>query len=567
MTVTSTETTSDKRKGRMVEDARPDGRYVPNQMHRVVKTAERHLIDAEAPIYQRGGQLVHVVRINKVEKRDAEGNLPPDSDGVVRRSGALVVRPMTPHNLLLHSTASTSWRRFDGRTKAWQLFGPPLELAHFILGRGEWGFRVMAGIIEAPTLRRDGSILAEEGYDEGTGYYLDFGGATFPSVPDEPTKAQAGAALALLHEVVADFPFVPDQPGTAASTARSVALSALLLALVRRQMDKAPIHAFDATAKGTGKTLLCNVIAAVATGRGATVMSFGATEEEFAKRLYAVLLTNDPLVVIDNVSRPIESEEFNAVTTNPKWKARVLGQSSAPEVDTNAAFLVNGNSLKFVGDLTVRTVMSLLDAGMERPEQRTGFAHPGLMEWVGENRGRIVAAALTVIRAHIVAGHPGLAGLVPSRFEQWDRNVRAALVWLGEPDPWNTSAVVVGMDTEREQLAALMEAWANLVGFDTRVSTHRLIDLAEMDDVEGGDVPGWTLEASNALDRALADCLRSVNHKQLYAYLFRFKGRVVGDRKVRMLPGPRGAVFWLERVEPEPPPPAWAAVELDYDGY
>lgn len=563
----ATETTSDKRKGNLVQDARPDGRYVPNQMHNVVRIAERHMVAAEAPIYQRGGQLVHVVRINKLEQRDANGDLPPDSDGIVRRSGALIVRPVTPHNLLLHSIKSTSWRRFDARTKAWQLVAPPLELAHFIMGSNEWGFRVLEGIAETPTIRRDGSLLTEEGYDQRAGLYLDFNGATFPSIPEEPTRAEAVKALALLRETVADFPFVPG-PGDEGSAARSVALSAMMLALVRRQMDKAPIHAFDATQKGTGKTLLCNVIATAATGRGATVMSFGATEEEFAKRLYAVLLTNDPLVVIDNVSRPIESEELNAATTNPKWKARVLGQSTSPEVDTNATFLVNGNSLNFRGDLTVRTVMCMLDAGMERPEQRQDFGHPDLLGWVRDNRGCIVAAALTIIRAHIVAGYPGLEGLVPSRFEQWDSIVRAALVWLGEPDPWNTSTMVVEMDTERDQLAALMEAWANLVGYGEKVSTHRLIDLAEMDEEEGKDVPGWTAEASNALDRALGDCLPAVNHKRLYNYLFRFKGRVLGDRKVRMISGDgkRGAVFWLERVDPEPPPKP-PALELDYDGY
>ena len=60
-------------------------------------------------------------------------------------------------------------------------------------------------------------------------------------------------------DLIDTFPFV-------AQVDRSVALSGILTALDRRSMATAPLHAFTAPVAGTGKSLLVDIIAMLATG-------------------------------------------------------------------------------------------------------------------------------------------------------------------------------------------------------------------------------------------------------------------------------------------------------------
>lgn len=85
---------------------------------------------------------------------------------------------------------------------------------------------MLAGIVNAPTLRADGSILAEPGYDEATCLLLDFRGVAFPAVPSHPSRDDALAAMEVLADLISTFPFV-------AEADRSVALSCLLTGAVR----------------------------------------------------------------------------------------------------------------------------------------------------------------------------------------------------------------------------------------------------------------------------------------------------------------------------------------------
>src|SRR5436189_1981804 len=117
----------------------------------------------------------------------------------------------------------------------------------------KWLLRVLAGIIECPTILADGSLLAAEGYLLGSGLMLDLGDLKVPRIPEAPTLEQARAALEVIKELIAEFPFVD-------GAARSAALAAILTGLVRRSMSEAPVFGIDATKPATGKSLLCDLI-------------------------------------------------------------------------------------------------------------------------------------------------------------------------------------------------------------------------------------------------------------------------------------------------------------------
>src|SRR5262245_6710637 len=62
-----------------------------------------------------------------------------------------------------------------------------------------------------------------------------------------------------------------------------------------------------APAAGTGKSLLVDVAAILATGRLTPVISQGCSEEELEKRLGAALLAGDVVVSIDNCEHELQS--------------------------------------------------------------------------------------------------------------------------------------------------------------------------------------------------------------------------------------------------------------------
>ena len=500
-------------------------KYSRPELPRCLNETEAELRRTVAPVWQMRGRLVEMIRLDA----DAE------ADGVKRHAGALQIHVLNDHRLLELMLGSVNFASWNERKKVWIRSAPALEFSRHYNARGAWGLRVLRGIVEAPTMRPDGTILSEPGYDDATGIYLDTGGVEFPPVPENPTRKEAGAALGKLHEVIKDFPFVMDEddPLGIDSAYRSVALSAILTAVSRKALRTAPGHGFDATSMATGKTLLCDTISMIATGRPASTISQGKNEEEFNKRLFSILLQGDPVITIDNIEQPVRSDEFCTVLTSEEWQCRVLGISGNRTVVTNVLFLLNGNGLTFEGDIRTRVLMCRMDARVEDPGARR--FDRDLREWVPQHRAELVTAALTVLRAFVVAGRPGLDKLESfGRFEDWSNLVRGALVWLGEPDPCKTRQDIDAHDPEREALSTLHRAWRDVIGADVLVTAKQLIDAASPNILDPDDDGGEKVDAAERLRGALeAISPRYSNPKVLGTYLSKYVGRIVDGHCIR----------------------------------
>jgi putative DNA primase/helicase len=98
---------------------------------------------------------------------------------------------------------------------------------------------------------------------------------------------------------------------------------------------------------------------------------------------------------------------------------------------------------------------------MERPETRTFSADPLAM--IMSDRGRYIAAALTIVRAFVLAGHPVQPPPLAS-YEGWTRLVRAPLMWLGAGDPVGTQEYAREHDPEAVAFAATMVELTELIG-------------------------------------------------------------------------------------------------------
>jgi hypothetical protein len=120
--------------------------------------------------------------------------------------------------------------------------------------------------------------------------------------------------------------------------------------------------------------------------------------EELRKAITALLLAGDPIICFDNVTGLLYSPILSAVLTAREWRDRVLGKSETPGIPQRATWIVTGNAIRLGGDLPRRCYQVNLDAKLSQPWTRTGFRHPDLIGWVSENRGRLIAAALTLAR-------------------------------------------------------------------------------------------------------------------------------------------------------------------------
>lgn len=459
-----------------------------------IREMEAALIASDAEIYRRGLDLVWLTRTT-----DETNN-----GGIKRGAGALTIVPVSEHRLMEVAAAVAHWVKPDGRKRGELVpVNPPMPLLRaYLAGASERKHPALRGIVECPIVRHDGSILDAPGYDENTGLYH---APSLPYLPntENPTQADALAALAVLREPLEGFPF--DTPAD-----ESVALAAILTAFVRRSIPSAPLFAFDAPKPRTGKSLLIEVLSRIATGRAAPMMHYSTDDRENEKRMFAALLSGDPLICIDNVDpkRPLESPELCSILTQESYTCRVLGVSRTQTVSTSAVWLASGNNISFAADMADRVLRCRLDAKQEHPEDRAfKRSEDELLSWVLSQRANLVRAALIILRAYHVAGLPGRPGPFGG-FSGWSNIVRGAICWLGLEDPCNTRQAVKADDPARTSTAALLQAWHEVFGstsmmtreVETRAANHPVLQYALQDAITKNSTLGhWCRGAKDGV--------------------------------------------------------------------
>lgn len=496
---------------------------VPGELPAVVDQAEAALFEQCPDIFQRAGAIVRPVRslIEVADGDQAEG---------VRLS------PVNKYHLVERLTAAANWRKFDSRKGDFVPIDCPVVIAETYLARdGSWRLRRLTATIDAPTLRRDGSILAGEGYDAATGLLVIGDQSRFPAIPVGPSKDEALAALGRLKDLVGGSPFV-------GGADKSVALSAILTACIRRSLPTAPMHCFSAPTAGSGKSMLVDVASIIATGCRAPVMSQGRDESEQEKRLSAALLAGDAIVSIDNATQPIDGDLLCQTMTQPAVRLRVLGSSELRTMPTNAFFCATGNALLIQGDMTRRALLCSLDPRCERPELRAFDHNP--MQLATECRPQYLNDALIVLRAFHVAGRPAPEGVnLLGSFEAWSGWVRNALIWLGEADPVSTMEEARKGDPKLEAITSLMAQWVAVIG-DRSVTVREVISIATEQDA------AYSQARTAFLHEDLREALLTVagqggviNSRSLGKWLAAHKGRIVslpgdGSGARRFVQGP-----------------------------
>lgn len=139
---------------------------------------------------------------------------------------------------------------------------------------------------------------------------------------------------------------------------------------------------------------------------------------------------------------------------------------------TNALFVLTGNNALPVGDTCRRMLVCYLDSEMERPFNRKFAFNP--LEMVRAGRQEFVAAGLTILRGWITSDMSSVASGGLASFDEWERLVRQAVVWVGQMeaevmgedavdfgDPIAGIEEMAAADPEGEAFSTLLAVWVH----------------------------------------------------------------------------------------------------------
>jgi hypothetical protein len=330
----------------------------------------------------------------------------------------------------------------------------PMVVVQDIRARAGWPeLPPLEAITETPTLRRDGSILNEPGYDPSTRLiFHPAKGFKMPSVPDSPARTDVVRAVKTLADVLWDFPFLDSANFTNA-------LALMLTPILRPHIDLAPLALIDAPQAGTGKGLLTDAISIVATGRPAAKGSAPREDDELEKRITALLSEGSTFIVFDDLAHTLRSPVLANALTASEWKGRILGRSEMIAVPQRATWIVTGNNIQLGGDIPRRCFHVRLDAKTSQPYRRDDFKHANLLSYVKEHRGALLAALLTLARSWHCAGCPPATVKPLGSFEAWTRTIGGILEHVGMTGfLGNANELYEQSDEESAQWEGFLEA-------------------------------------------------------------------------------------------------------------
>jgi 5S rRNA maturation endonuclease (ribonuclease M5) len=388
-------------------------------------------------------------------------NVPPELfarsgsmvSAVLDEAGRRIIRMVTEDGLRGRLARSGNYFRINKKGKVAVV--PPIEVVKDILSLApiKWDLPILEGVIETPVIREDGTLVQERGYDAVTHlYYEPALGLEFPKVPEVPSEADLRDSLALIDDVIGEFPFEDE-----ASKANATAL--LLTPVLRHTIHGCiPLALIDAPQEGNGKSLFTEVVSLTSTGRKAPMRVAPYQDDEWRKALTSEFISGSPFIVIDNLESVLKSPALASAITSSIWSDRLLGKNERVEVPQRAVIVVTGNNVQLGGDFNRRSFWIRLNAKVSRPWQGREFRHPALLTFVEGNRGRILAALLTLVRHWYASGRPTAEAPILGSFEEWCRIVGGVLSNAGiRGFLGNLSALLERADQDRGEWQVFME--------------------------------------------------------------------------------------------------------------
>ncbi|TDB79022.1 hypothetical protein E1264_36125 [Actinomadura sp. KC216] len=487
--------------------------------------------------YVSGGSLVHMETVSGGHSSPAA-----DEDSPLPVT-ASAITPANLAELLAHHAYVFRQRARKDDTGKLEFYEeevtPPRGILSAVLSGKTWpNLAPLHGVIGAPVLRRDGTLLQKPGYDAATGLYL-ASKVALPPVPDEPTTRQVNEARDfMLNRFLRDFPW--------SSAADRANYLALLVTPILRHFTRSltPFALIDATMPASGKSILTGGPGML---YGQRIIPWAYTEEELRKSITAVFAEQVGVVVWDNLAEGtvIDSATLALLVTAGVWSDRQLGASRNIATVNDRLWMATGNNLQVGGDMASRTVRVHLDPNMPRPEQRdqSTFGIPHLDQWITDPRNQLtVLWHLLVLVLDWTRNGATRADTVSMRqFTPWAQALGGFLAHHGIEGFLANAAQVRDIDEDETRWHAFLACWHQLHA-DQPMTAAELRRSAEPDRIGLDEHDQWDGQFITTPTGRLPNALG------LGRLLTGQVGRWRGDYVIRTSKNSRGDrnVFWVE---------------------
>lgn len=289
--------------------------------------------------------------------------------------------------------------------------------------------------------------LVAPGYDKPAGIY--YAGAAVAARSD--TKH----VDALLH----DFCFLSPSD-------RTNYLGVLLTALLMPHfIGSKPAILLNGNQPGLGKSILAQIIAILRDGRPAETASYNPNDEEFEKRLGAIVHSGTTTIIIDNAKArgrrgSIDSPCLERSITDPVLSFRLLGHSASIRAENSHLFCITANTPDVSRDLVTRSIVINLYHEGDPARRRFTIADPE--EYAREHRTELLGELIGMVERWKALGSPRVEA--HSRFNKrgWANIVGGILEACGEPDFLaNAEEAAAQLDETRREFSELISVLAD----------------------------------------------------------------------------------------------------------
>lgn len=438
-----------------------------HRQDQIADVAEGALGMLEHHLFYRGRELVQVV----LPQGPAEtyGKIPePPEIVAIQRSTLQRLMAKAVH-----------WQDFDRQGELIPV-APPEWCVKMIYEAPEWRhIRQLLAVVETPILRPDGSVLDKPGWDADTCILYE-PNQHYGYVSKTCSAEEAHAYGQEILDLFVDFPFMGDSAHPEDSPHRSGMLAAVITPLVRHAFDgPSPLFLIDKNMRGAGASRAVDAIGCIVSGRPMKRLSNTHNDEEMEKRITTFLRGGSSTVMIDNVENGLGTPSLDAALTSQQWSSRKLGTQEIINVPAKAVWYATGNNVALLHNIERRVLKMRMETPLERPETRTGFKYPDLLQHCIAERGVLVPNALSIVASYMQAGMPSQNLSAWGSFEDWSNLVRCAIVWAGFADPWKTKEDDSQVpDEETIALRAMHNAWLEWAGWESRTVADLLETLA-----------------------------------------------------------------------------------------
>ena len=513
----------------------------------VAQDANDVLLQANQPeiLFRTGGGQV-LVRLS----RDGEGRL----------------EPLTFATLAVHWSEIADWvRRMPGDIKkgkpdTFKPVEPTPTVVKAALDEPPARLPVVNSVKWTPYLGARGELVTTPGYQErDKAFLMQDSALVVAPVSSVPTEPEVTKSLDILRtDLFVDFPFV-----TPADCANMLGffLSPFVMAFISACGGTAPLIVLEAAVYGSGKTLLGNLVALVATGRSMYWRSFPGDEAERQKSILTAAIEGAQFIAFDNAKGEVGGEAIEGALTTSTLSGRLLGTNKEAGVTNTAVWAMTGNNATLSPDMVRRAVRVRIDAGVEDPTKGRTFKHEDITGWALANRADLVHAALTLIQNWVAKGRPPFSKKPRASFEAWSRTLGGILECAGVEAFLGEEASLEAASSEKGEATAFVEAWHAELG-EEEVTAKQMLEKFVAPPVSSFGEKRAPAEVEY-LESALAG-VQSARASKLGRWLKAHVDRVFGNYRIQRgrddthAKAPR---YRLERVSGGVAPPTAAVPE------